>query len=92
VVLLVVWAFVIVKLITAHPLPAFLALAVYAVFDFGTASYQRLRTGRRPTEYQKIRTASDMRRALAVVWREMRTYQMWLLILMGPALTVIALV
>lgn len=74
--MLVAWSFVVVAVMAFHPLLVVLALVIYSVFSFIGASRERLRTRRAPVDY----TAVDVRAMLASVWREMCTYQVWMLI------------
>ena len=83
--LLVLWAVGMVQLIAAHPLLAVLVLAVYAALSFSSIGRRYLRAGRRGADYNEVRRAATMRAALAVTWRQMRTYPVWLLIILALA-------
>lgn len=83
--LLVLWAVVMVQLIAAHPLLAFLVLAVCAAFSCSSIGRRYLRAGRRGADYNEVQQATTMRDALDVTWRQMRTYPVWLLVIVALA-------
>lgn len=77
--LLVGWGFMLATLLASYPLLVIVALVSYAVFSSIGASRESLRTRRTPISYREV----DVRAALSGLWREMCTYQMWMLIVVS---------
>ena len=88
--LLVLSVVVTAQLVVDHPHLAPLAFVAYVVFITAALVRQR-RTRRRSARAEELHAAPDMRAALTVVWRQMRTQPVWLLIVIALAVVDVVL-
>lgn len=93
VILLIVAGYAIVQLLMTNPLLVAVALIGYAVLHRLILSPLRRRAGQGTLtdDQAEVRKAPTMEAALTVVWRQMRTYPVWLLIVIGLAMIDVAL-
>lgn len=91
VLLLATCAFVVIKVVVAHPLLVGAAAVAYVCISFAIACRLRFRRGRVAVDYDEIRSAASMQAALTIAWRQMRTYPVWLLAVLMAAMVYIVL-
>lgn len=93
VILLIVAGYAIVQLLMTNPLLVAVAFIGYAVLHRLILSPLRRRAGQGTLtgDQAEVRKAPTMEAALTVVWRQMRTYPVWLLIVIGLAMIDVAL-
>lgn len=92
-IMFIVWLCVAIKLLMTSPLLVALTLAGYIALNALVLSPLRRRAGQgTPADDQaEVRGAPTMEAALTVIWRQMRTYPVWLLIVIGLAMIDVAL-
>jgi hypothetical protein len=89
--LLVLSVVVTAQLVVDHPHLALLAFVAYVVFITAALVRQRRTRRRSARAAEELHAAPDMRAALTVVWRQMRTQPVWLLIVIALAVVDVVL-
>lgn len=93
VIMYIMWLCVAIRLLMTSPLLVALALAGYIALNALVLNPLRRRAGQgTPADDQaEVRKAPTMEAVLTVVWRQVRTYPVWLLIVIALAMIDVAL-